>query len=123
QAAFLAGTQTPVFFGSAINNFGVREVLNALIEWVPPPQERDGGTRTVQPDEPKFSGIVFKIQANMDPQHRDRIAFLRVCSGRYTPGLKAKHLRSGKTLRIGNAITFMAQARHHLEEAVAGDII
>jgi len=122
-AEFLAGRQTPVFFGSAINNFGVREVLDALLEWAPPPQPRDGGTRTVNPDEPRFSGIVFKIQANMDPQHRDRIAFLRVCSGRYRPGLKAKHLRIGKEMRLGNAITFMAQERHHLEEAVAGDII
>jgi len=123
QDAFLAGEQTPVFFGSAINNFGVQEVLDALLAWAPPPQPRDGGNRMVAPDEPRFSGIVFKIQANMDPQHRDRIAFLRVCSGRYRPGLKAKHLRTGKELRIGNAITFMAQERHRLEEAVAGDII
>ncbi|MDN5864431.1 MAG: peptide chain release factor 3 [Gammaproteobacteria bacterium] len=123
KAAFLAGTQTPVFFGSAINNFGVREVLEALIDWAPSPQPRDGGSRIVKPDESKFSAIVFKIQANMDPQHRDRIAFARVCSGRYTPGLKALHPRSGKTLRIGNAITFMAQERKHLDEAVAGDII
>ncbi len=121
--AFLAGRQTPVFFGSAINNFGVREILEALVAWAPEPQPRDGGNRMVQPDEPKFSGIVFKIQANMDPQHRDRIAFLRVCSGRYRPGLKARHLRTGKEMRIGNAITFMAQERHRLEEAVAGDII
>ncbi|MGH8160849.1 MAG: peptide chain release factor 3 [Gammaproteobacteria bacterium] len=120
---FLAGEQTPVFFGSAINNFGVQEVLDALIEWAPPPQPRDGGERMVEPAELHFSGIVFKIQANMDPQHRDRIAFLRVCSGRYRPGLKAKHLRTGKELRIGSAITFMAQERHRLEEAVAGDII
>ena len=121
--AFLAGKQTPVFFGSAINNFGVQEVLDALIAWAPPPQPRDGGSRRVEPAEPRFSGIVFKIQANMDPQHRDRIAFLRVCSGRYSPGLKAKHMRTGKELRIVNAITFMAQERHRLEEAVAGDII
>jgi peptide chain release factor 3 len=121
--AFLSGSQTPVFFGSAINNFGVQEVLDALVAWAPTPQPRDGGSRMVQPDEHHFSGIVFKIQANMDPQHRDRIAFLRVCSGRYRPGLKAKHLRTGKELRIGNAITFMAQERHRLEEAVAGDII
>ena len=121
--AFLGGRQTPVFFGSAINNFGVREILEALVAWAPEPQPRDGGERMVRPDEDKFSGIVFKIQANMDPQHRDRIAFLRVCSGRYRPGLKARHLRTGKELRIGNAITFMAQERHRLEEAVAGDII
>jgi peptide chain release factor 3 len=123
KSAFLAGEQTPVFFGSAINNFGVQEILDALLSWAPPPQARDGGKRLVAPDEPRFSGIVFKIQANMDPQHRDRIAFLRVCSGRYTPGLRAKHLASGKTLRIANAITFMAQERRHLEQAAAGDII
>ena len=123
EAAFLAGKQTPVFFGSAINNFGVREMLDALLAWAPPPQSRDGGTRIVRPAEPRFSGIVFKIQANMDPQHRDRIAFLRVCSGRYAPGLRVKHLRSGKELRIANAITFMAQERSRLEEAFAGDII
>ncbi len=123
EAAFLAGNQTPVFFGSAINNFGIREVLEALIAWAPPPQPRDGGTRRVRPEEPKFSGIVFKIQANMDPQHRDRIAFLRVCSGQYRPGLKTRHLRTGKDLRIGTAITFMAQERSRLDEAVAGDII
>jgi peptide chain release factor 3 len=123
RAEFLAGRQTPVFFGSAINNFGVREVLDALIEWAPAPRARDGGTRVVQPDESKFSAIVFKIQANMDPQHRDRIAFARVCSGRYRPGLKVKHLGTGKTLRLGNAMTFMAQERRHLDDAVAGDII
>ena len=123
ERAFLAGKQTPVFFGSAINNFGVQEILDALLAWAPPPQPRDGGTRTVRPEEPRFSGIVFKIQANMDPQHRDRIAFLRVCSGRYRPGLRVKHLRTGKEIRIANAITFMAQERSRLEEAVAGDII
>ena len=78
---FLAGRQTPVFFGSGINNFGVQEILQALIDWAPPPQPRDGGSRIVQPAEPAFSGFVFKIQANMDPKHRDRIAFFRVCSG------------------------------------------
>ncbi len=123
ESAFLAGSQTPVFFGSAINNFGVREILDALLSWAPPPQPRDGGARIVRPDEPRFSGIVFKIQANMDPQHHDRIAFLRVCSGRFAPGLRTKHLRSGKELRIANAITFMAQERSRLEDAVAGDII
>jgi peptide chain release factor 3 len=90
---FLAGMQTPVFFGSAINNFGVQEVLQALIDWAPPPQERDAGCRLVAPGEPAFSGFVFKIQANMDLKHRDRIAFLRICSGRYTPGMKVRHLR------------------------------
>jgi peptide chain release factor 3 len=121
--AFLAGTQTPVFFGSAINNFGVREILQALVEWAPPPQPRDGGLRAVAPAERPFSGFVFKIQANMDPKHRDRIAFLRVCSGRYTPGMKVRHLRSGRDMKIANALTFMANERVASEDAVAGDIL
>ena len=91
--AFLAGTRTPVFFGSAINNFGVREVLNALIEWAPAPRPRDATVRAVGSTETPFSGFVFKIQANMDANHRDRIAFLRVCSGRFERGMKIKHLR------------------------------
>jgi peptide chain release factor 3 len=121
--AFLAGTQTPVFFGSGINNFGVREILQALVEWAPPPQPRDAGTRMVQPAERPFTGFVFKIQANMDPRHRDRIAFFRVCSGRYAPGMKVQHLRLGREMKIGNALTFMANERVHMEDAVAGDII
>jgi peptide chain release factor 3 len=121
--AFLAGTQTPVFFGSGINNFGVREILQALVEWAPPPQPRDAGTRMVQPAERPFTGFVFKIQANMDPRHRDRIAFFRVCSGRYAPGMKVQHLRLGREMKIVNALTFMANERVHMEDAVAGDII
>jgi len=121
--AFLAGTQTPVFFGSAINNFGVREILQALVEWAPPPQPREGGGRLVAPVEQPFSGFVFKIQANMDPKHRDRIAFFRVCSGRFTPGMKVRHLRSGREMKIGNALTFMANERVASEDAVAGDIL
>jgi peptide chain release factor 3 len=121
--AFLAGTQSPVFFGSGINNFGVREILQALVEWAPPPQERDAGARTVQPAEKPFTGFVFKIQANMDPKHRDRIAFFRVCSGRYTPGMKVQHMRMGREMKLGNALTFMANERVHMEDAVAGDII
>jgi peptide chain release factor 3 len=120
---FLAGMQTPVFFGSAINNFGVQEVLQALTDWAPPPQERDAGCRIVAPTEPAFSGFVFKIQANMDLKHRDRIAFLRICSGRYTPGMKVWHLRLDRELRIGNALIFMANKRVSGEDAVAGDII
>ena len=122
-ALFLAGKHTPVFFGSAINNFGVREVLGALTEWAPPPQPRDGGTRIVLPAEAPFTGFVFKIQANMDPRHRDRIAFFRVCSGRYTPGMKVRHVRAGREMKIGNALTFMANERVSSEDAVAGDII
>ncbi len=122
-AAFLAGRQSPVFFGSGINNFGVQEILTALIEWAPPPQPRDGGTRMVAPTEKPFTGFVFKIQANMDPRHRDRIAFFRVCSGRYTPGLKVAHQRLGREMKLGNVLTFMANERVQSEDAVAGDII
>jgi peptide chain release factor 3 len=121
--AFLAGTQTPVFFGSAINNFGVREILNALIDWAPAPRGRDATLRTVAPTETPFSGFVFKIQANMDPAHRDRIAFLRVCSGRFERGMKIKHLRIERELRVSNVVTFMASTREQVEEAYAGDII
>jgi peptide chain release factor 3 len=121
--AFLAGTQSPVFFGSAINNFGVREVLRALAEWAPPPLPREAQERTVQPTEKPFTGFVFKIQANMDPNHRDRIAFLRVCSGRYEPGMKVHHRRLGRQMKIANAVTFMANERTRMEDAVAGDII
>ncbi len=121
--AFLAGIQTPVLFGSAINNFGVREILRALIDWAPAPLPREANERQVMPTEEKFSGFVFKIQANMDPNHRDRIAFLRVCSGRYTPGLRVKHQRTAKEMKIANAVTFMANERSRMEEAVAGDIL
>ena len=121
--AFLAGRQTPVFFGSGINNFGVREILQALVEWAPPPQPRDGGPRRVDPAETDFSGFVFKIQANMDPKHRDRIAFFRVCSGRYKPGMKVHHVRAGREMKLGNVLTFMANERVASEDAVAGDIV
>ena len=120
---FLAGRQSPVFFGSAINNFGVQEILQALLDWAPPPQERDGGQRMVQPGEAAFSGFVFKIQANMDPKHRDRIAFFRVCSGRYVPGMKVRHLRLDREMKLANVLTFMANERLLMEDAVAGDII
>ena len=122
-AAFLAGKQTPVFFGSAINNFGVREILNALVEWSPAPLPRDATVRAVEPSEPAFTGFVFKIQANMDPAHRDRIAFLRVCSGRFERGMKIRHLRLAREIKVGNVITFMAHEREQVEEAYAGDII
>jgi len=121
--SFLAGHQSPVFFGSAINNFGVQEILQALLDWAPPPQERDGGSRRVHPAESSFSGFVFKIQANMDPKHRDRIAFLRVCSGRYAPGMKVKHLRLEREMKLANVLTFMANERQLMDDAVAGDII
>jgi len=120
---YLSGKQTPVFFGSAINNFGVQSLLDAVVELSPPPQSRNTASRAVAADEGKFSGFVFKIQANMDPKHRDRIAFLRVCSGRFERGMKIKQVASGKTLSINNAITFMAQDRTTMDEAYSGDII
>jgi peptide chain release factor 3 len=123
EAEFLAGRQTPMFFGSAINNFGVREVLDALVDLAPPPGARGSLQRTVLPDEPKFSGVVFKIQANMDPSHRDRIAFLRVASGRFQRGMRLKVVRNGKELRPNSVVTFMSQRRELLDEAYAGDII
>ena len=121
--AFLAGRQTPVFFGSAINNFGVREILNALLDWAQPPRERDATIRAVAPTETPFSGFVFKILANMDPAHRDRIAFLRVCSGRFERGMKIKHLRLNRDIKLSSVVTFMASSREQVEEAFAGDII
>ena len=120
---FLAGMQTPVFFGSGINNFGVQEVLQALLEWAPEPQPRAAAERDVGPAEDPLTGFVFKIQANMDPKHRDRIAFFRICSGRYEPGKKLHHLRLGREVRVANAQTFMANSRKSSEGAVAGDII
>jgi len=123
MTAFRAGRQTPMFFGSAVNNFGVREVLDALVDLAPPPGERRSIQRVVQPTENKFTGVVFKIQANMDPAHRDRIAFLRVASGRFERGMRLKVARSGKELRPNTVVTFMSQRRELLEEAFAGDII
>ena len=120
---FLAGKQTPVFFGSAINNFGVREILDALLDWAQPPRSRDATVRAVQPTEDPFTGFVFKIQANMDPAHRDRIAFLRVCSGHFQRGMKIKHLRLGREIKVSSVVTFMAASREQIEEAYAGDII
>ena len=121
--AYARGEQTPVFFGSAINNFGVKELLDAFVQYAPAPKAREAQQREVMPAEEKFSGFVFKIQANMDPAHRDRIAFLRVCSGSYKKGMKMRHVRIGKTVQISNAITFQADERRHVEEAWPGDII
>jgi peptide chain release factor 3 len=120
---FLAGGQTPVYFGSAINNFGVREVLDALVDLAPPPGERAAIQRVIKPDEKAFTGVVFKIQANMNPAHRDRIAFVRVCSGRFERGMKLKVVRNGKELRASNVVSFLSQRRELLEEAFPGDII
>ena len=120
---YLAGKQTPVFFGAAIHNYGVRELLDSFVHFAPPPQPRATKTRPVAPDEDSFTGFVFKIQANMDPAHRDRIAFVRVCSGEYRPGMRMYHTRMGREVRVGDAITFMAADRQHVDEAYAGDII
>ena len=121
--AFLAGKQTPVFFGSAINNFGVQEVLDALVELAPPPGARNALERVVEPDETKFTGVVFKVQANMDPAHRDRVAFVRVSSGRFERGMRLKVARTGKDIRPNNVVSFLSQRRELLDEAYAGDII
>jgi peptide chain release factor 3 len=133
---FLAGKQTPVFFGSGVNNFGVMEVLDALVDLAPSPQARISSVlpakagpqaepvvTTVEPHDKAFSGVVFKVQANMDPSHRDRIAFVRICSGKYTPGMKLKVQRTGKELRPTSVVTFMSQRREAVEEAFAGDIV
>ncbi|MEM6985679.1 MAG: peptide chain release factor 3 [Pseudomonadota bacterium] len=121
--AYLKGELTPVFFGSAINNFGVTELLDDFVEFAPAPQPRATVDRVVDPSEPKFSGFVFKIQANMDPHHRDRVAFLRICSGQYKKGMKAHHVRIGKDVKFADALTFLAADRGHVETAEAGDII
>ncbi len=121
--ALLSGKQTPVFFGSAINNFGIDELLEYFSAEAPAPLARETKERTVQPDETNFSGFVFKIQANMDPSHRDRIAFLRICSGTYEKGMKMRHVRINKDVKVGNAITFMASEREHVKQAYPGDII
>lgn len=123
RAKFLEGRQTPVFFGSAINNFGVREVLDALVEQAPAPGPRTAVQRIVHPEEPKFSGVVFKVQANMDPAHRDRVAFVRVSSGHFQRGMRLKVGRNGKEIRPNNVVSFLSQRREILEEAYAGDII
>lgn len=121
--AFLSGKQTPVFFGSALSGFGVEEMLRSFVKYTPPPGPRPAMERMVEPDEESFSGFVFKIQANMDPRHRDRIAFLRICSGRFERGHKAKLTRLGREVKIANPIMFFAQEREIVEEAWPGDII
>ncbi|MCY7319462.1 MAG: peptide chain release factor 3 [Ramlibacter sp.] len=138
--AFLAGRQTPVFFGSGVNNFGVMEVLEALVDLAPSPQPRisrltpsdaasrlsgnnEPVVREIRPEDPDFSGVVFKVQANMDANHRDRIAFVRMASGRYRPGMKLKVQRTSKELRPTSVVTFLSQRREAVDEAYAGDII
>jgi peptide chain release factor 3 len=123
REAFLAGRQTPVLFGSAINNFGVQEVLDALVDFAPPPASRLAAERAVEPVEARFSGVVFKIQANMDPAHRDRVAFIRICSGRFERGMRLTNCRSGKEVRTTGAVAFLSQRRETVHEGYAGDII
>ena len=123
HAEFLAGKLTPVFFGSAINNFGVQELLDKFVELAPPPQPRRSLTRSVSAQEENFSGFVFKIQANMDPNHRDRIAFMRVCSGSFERGIKLRHVRLQRDVKIAEALTFFSSTREQAERAYAGDII
>jgi len=120
---YLAGRRTPVFFGSAINNFGITELLAAFVEHAPAPRPRATTGRSVDAFEEQLTGFVFKIQANMDPGHRDRIAFMRICSGRYEKGMRLHHVRLGKEMRIADALTFLAADRQHTDEAWAGDII
>src|SRR5450432_3067855 len=121
--AYLAGRQTPVFFGSAVNNFGVEELLAAFTTYAPGPLARIARERTVEPQEESLAGFVFKIQANMDPSHRDRVAFMRVCAGKYSRGMRMFHTRLDKEVRVADALTFMAAERAQTEEAFAGDII
>jgi len=121
--AFLAGELSPVYFGTALGNFGVKQCLQAITRYAPCPQGRSTTTREVEPIESNFSGFVFKIQANMDPRHRDRVAFLRICSGQYESGMKLKHVRLGKDIRLGDALTFLAGDRTNLDQAFPGDII
>ena len=123
QELFLDGQLTPVFFGTALGNFGVDHMLDGLVEWAPKPQARVTEARTVDPEEEKFTGFIFKIQANMDPKHRDRIAFCRIVSGKYAKGMKMRRTRIGKDVRVSDALTFLAGDRALLEEAYAGDII
>ena len=121
--AYLKGELTPVYFGTALGNFGVREMLDDFVQWAPAPQDRETESRTVAANEEAFSGFVFKIQANMDPNHRDRIAFMRVCSGEYKKGMKMRHSRLAKEVKVADAVTFLAGDRSQADGAVSGDII
>lgn len=120
---YLRGHLSPVFFGSAVNNFGIRELLDHFIRYAPAPLARQALTREVAPDEADLTGVVFKIQANMDPKHRDRIAFMRICSGKFVQGMGVYHVRLNRQFKINNAVQFMSQERKNVDEAYAGDII
>ena len=120
---YLAGELTPVFFGTALGNFGVREMLDGFVEWAPQPLDRKASPEMIPAEDEEFSGFVFKIQANMDPRHRDRVAFMRICSGKYTKGMKMKHVRLGKEVKVADAVSFKAGERVAVDEAYSGDII
>jgi peptide chain release factor 3 len=120
---FLAGEVSPVFFGSALTNFGLEPFLRRFLDLAPSPTPRDSSTGEIDPLKPEFTGFVFKIQANMDPKHRDRIAFVRVCSGRFEAGMQVKHVRSGKPIRLAAPTQFMARERTLIDEAWPGDVI
>jgi peptide chain release factor 3 len=120
---YRAGRQTPVFFGSALTNFGLEPFLRALVELAPPPQPRSSDSGIVAPTDERFSGFVFKIQANMDPRHRDRVAFVRVCSGRFTKDMAVVNSRAGKPIRASRAYRFFGRERETINVAYAGDII
>jgi peptide chain release factor 3 len=121
--SFREGHLTPVFFGSALRNFGVRDLIDALAAYAPPPRGQEADRRTVEAGEPKMTGFVFKIQANMDPNHRDRMAFMRICSGRLARGMKAKLVRTGKPISLSTPQFFFAQDRSIADEAYAGDVV
>src|SRR6201985_244428 len=123
RKAFLEGHMTPVLWGSALKDFGVKDLIDTLAEFAPSPRAQKAASRTVKADEPKMTGFVFKIQANMDPNHRDRIAFLRVCSGRLARGMRAKLVRTGKPITLSAPQFFFAQDRSLAEEAFAGDVV
>lgn len=120
---YLSGDVAPVFFGSAINNFGVNELLNTFINIAPLPQGREADTRTIMPEEDKFSGFIFKIHANLDPKHRDRIAFMRVCSGKFERNKFFHHVRLNKNFKVSSPVSFLAQSKSIIEEAFPGDVI
>lgn len=120
---YLKGEVAPVFFGSAVNNFGIKELLDSFCEISPLPISRETNVRRVFPEEKKFSGFVFKIHANIDPRHRDRIAFLRICSGKFERGKFYKHVRTGKDLRFSNPYMFMADSKNVVEEGFPGDVV
>ena len=122
-AAYLRGELTPVYFGTALGNFGVCELLNDFVTWAPAPRSRQTETRTVDAREDRFTGFVFKIQANMDARHRDRIAFMRVCSGQYRQGMRMRHCRIGKDIKVADAVSFLAGDRARTGQALSGDII